>query len=71
MRLRNLLVESEEAVKVKKEVSLAVKMKEFYGVIERYERDGTVHKDDRQKVETLKDFITDMVKQADRRTDEN
>ena len=71
MRLRNLLVETDEEMKGQTEVSLAVKMKQFYSVIIRYERDGKVHRDDKQKIETLKDFITAMVKQADRRTDEN
>jgi len=70
MKLRNLLVETDEEMKVKKEVSLATKMKEFYGVIARYERDGKIHKDDKQKIETLKDFITDMVKQEARRNED-
>jgi len=67
MRLRNLLVETDEKETVPKKVSLATKMKEFYGVIARYERDGKIHKDDKAKIDTLKDFITDMVKQDDRR----
>ena len=69
MKLRDFLTENDEQMKVKKEVSLAVKMKEFYGVIARYERDGKVHRDDKSKIDTLKDFIQDMVKQDDRRED--
>ena len=71
MKLRNLLEEADEGINTKQqEVSLATKMKEFYGVIARYERDGKIHKDDKQKIETLKDFITDMVKQEARRNED-
>ena len=70
MKLRNLLVETDEEMKGQTEVSLAVKMKQFYSVIARYERDGKIHREDKQKIETLKDFITDMLKQTDRRNDE-
>lgn len=67
MKLRNLLAEADEKMNTQQEVSLTTKMKEFYGCIARYERDGKIHKNDKQKVETLKDFITDMVKQDSRR----
>jgi hypothetical protein len=67
MRLRNLFVESDEEMKVKKEVSLAVKMKQFYSVIIKYELEKKIHPDDKAKIETLKDFLTAMVKQSERR----
>lgn len=65
MKLKDFITENDE----KKEVSLTVKMKQFYSVIDRYERDGKIHKDDKAKIETLKDFITDMVKQSNRRNE--
>jgi len=69
MTLINLIEDIQE-LKEPKKISLVGKMKEFYGVIARYERDGEIHRDDRAKIETLKDFIQDMVKQDDRRNGE-
>jgi len=69
MRLRNLLVETDEEMKGQTEVSLAVKMKQFYSVIIKYELEKKIHPDDKAKIETLKDFLTAMVKQSERRNE--
>lgn len=65
MKLRNLL-ESEEITKKKK---LSEIMKNFKSIIERYEINGQVHKDDQSKMETLKDMISHMIKQEDKRNE--
>ena len=69
MKLRNLLVETDEEKQGQIEVSLSVKMKQFYSVLIRYELAKKIHPDDKAKIETLKDFITDMVKQSERRNE--
>lgn len=51
-------------------ISLVDKMKEFYSVIEYYEKKGFIHKDDRLKIDTFKDFILDMVKQDEKRKED-
>ena len=40
-----------------------------WSIIERYEINGEVHKDDQSKMETLKDMISHMIKQEDRRNE--
>jgi len=35
-------------------------------VIERFEKSGEIHKDDKDRVETFKDFIQNMVKDDER-----
>lgn len=71
MTLKSLNNEIENAKKLPetstRKPSLADKLKELNGVISRYEQDGVIHKEDKEKVETLKDFITDLVKQDDKR----
>ncbi len=49
MKLRELLVKTDEKMKGQTEVPLALKMKQFYSVIIRYERNGKIHRDDRKK----------------------
>ena len=64
MKVRDLLVENEtDGVKPLKPIpSLSDEMKKFYSVIENWERTGKIRKDDKIKIETLKDFISNMVK---------
>ncbi len=66
MKLRNLL-ESEEITQKKK---LSEIMKNFKSIIERYEINGEVHKDDQSKMETLKDMISHMIKEEARRNED-
>jgi len=66
MNLRDL-IESEEITQKKK---LSEIMKNFKSIIERYEINGEVHKDDQSKMETLKDMISHMIKQEDKRNED-
>ena len=43
--------------------------KNFKAIIERYEINGQVHKADQSKMETLKDMISHMIKQEDKRNE--
>ena len=45
-----------------KKVKLRNKLKDMWDIIDRYEKSGDIHKDDKQRVDTFKDFISDMVK---------
>ena len=65
MKLKYFL-ESEDTNNPPKQ-KLSEIMKDFKSVIERYERDGEIHRDDRAKIETLKDMISHMVKVQQRR----
>lgn len=65
MTLRSLL-ESEDITKKKK---LSEIMKNFKSIIERYEINGEVHKDDQSKMETLKDMISHMIKVEENRNE--
>ncbi len=64
MKVRDLLVENEnDEVKPSKPIpSLSEEMKKFYSVIENWERTGKIRREDKPKIETLKDFISNMVK---------
>lgn len=64
MKVRDLLVENEnDGVKPSKPIpSLSEEMKKFYSVIENWERTGKIRREDKPKIETLKDFISNMVK---------
>lgn len=69
MKLKNLLQESDvtnqKLPKDKKE-KLRNKLKDMWSVIEHFEKTGEIHKDDKAKIETFKDFIQDMVKDNER-----
>lgn len=66
MRLRHLLEEenTEELTNTPtdKKIKLRKKLKDMWDVIERFEKSGEIHKDDKDRVETFKDFIQSMVK---------
>ena len=65
MKVRNLLEEIEElksSLPKDKKAHLRDKLKGMWSVIERFEKNGEIHKDDRAKIETFKDFIRDFVK---------
>ena len=64
MKVRDLLKENEnDEVKPSKPIpSLSDEMKKFYSVIERWERTGKIHREDKIKIETMKDFISNYVK---------
>lgn len=66
MRLRHLLEEDniEELTNTPtdKKIKLRKKLKDMWDVIERFEKSGEIHKDDKDRVETFKDFIQSMVK---------
>ncbi len=65
MRVRNLMEEIEEvksSLPKDKKTHLRDKLKGMWSVIERFEKNDEIHKDDRAKVETFKDFIRDFVK---------
>jgi len=70
MRLRDLLEEEniEELTNTPKDkkVKLRNKLKDMWDVIERFEKKGEIHKDDKDRVETFKDFIQNMVKDDER-----
>jgi hypothetical protein len=64
MKVKDLLVENEnDVVKPLKPIpSLSEEMKKFYSVIENFERTGKIRREDKIKIDTLKDFISNMVK---------
>lgn len=62
MKVRELLEENDGVKSSKPIPSLSDEMKKFYSVIENWERTGKIRKDDKIKIETLKDFISNMVK---------
>ena len=64
MKVKDLFVENEiDGVKPSKPIpSLSEEMKKFYSVIENWERTGKIRREDKPKIETLKDFISNMVK---------
>ena len=70
MILRDLLEEenTEELTNTPKDkkVKLRNKLKNMWDVIERFEKSGEIHKDDKDRVETFKDFIQNMVKDDER-----
>ena len=70
MILRDLLEEenTEELINTPKDkkVKLRNKLKNMWDVIERFEKSGEIHKDDKDRVETFKDFIQNMVKDDER-----
>lgn len=70
MILRDLLEEenTEELTNTPKDkkVKLRNKLKDMWNVIERFEKSGEIHKDDKDRVETFKDFIQNMVKDDER-----
>lgn len=68
MRVRDLMVEVEENSKlpIDKKDKLRNKMKDMFDVIERFEKNGEIHKDDEKKVETFRDFIKDFIESGDR-----
>lgn len=65
MRLRNLIKESDfskESFPQDKKERLRNKLKDMWAVIEHLEKTGEIHRDDKQRMETFKDFIRDMLK---------
>jgi hypothetical protein len=69
MKLRNLLEDVNDVNQQAPKKKLSEIMINFKSIIERYEKDGEIHKDDQSKMETLKDMITHMVKEEDRRSE--
>ena len=67
MKIGDLLKEVGESKQPIQKKKLTEIMKNFKDVIERYERDGMIHKNDRDKIETLKDMVTHLVKEEDKR----
>jgi len=69
MRVKDLLKESDlsdQQPKDKKD-KLRNELKKIWSVIERFEKTGGIHRDDKPKMDTFKDFIKDMVKDDENR----
>lgn len=69
MRVKDLLKESDlsdQQPKDKKD-KLRNELKKIWSVIERFEKTGEIHRDDKPKMDTFKDFIKDMVKDDENR----
>lgn len=70
MKVKDLMRESEvsnEKFPQDKRVKLRNKLKDIWQVIDHFEKAGEIHRDDKQKIETFKDFIRDMVKDNENR----
>ena len=69
MKLENFLLQSKVTAisEVLQNAPFLQKLKDFSEIIVRYEKAGKIHKDDMEKLQTLKDFLDDFVKQIERR----
>ena len=65
MKVRDLIKEaqiSNNKFPEDKKVKLRNKLKDIWQIIDYFEKKGEIHRDDKIKVETFKDFIQDMLK---------
>ena len=68
MRVKDLIREGDVSNKLPKNTKqqLRNKLKGLFDVIENFEKNGEIHRDDKDRIETFKDFISDMVKEGER-----
>jgi len=68
MRVKDLIRESDVRNQLPKNTKqqLRNKLKGLFDVIENFEKNGEIHRDDKDRIETFKDFISDMVEEKDR-----
>ena len=68
MRVKDLIREGDVSNKLPKDTKqqLRNKLKSVFDVIENFEKNGEIHRDDKDRIETFKDFISDMVEEKDR-----
>lgn len=69
MKLENFLLQSKVTAisEVLQNVPFLQKLKDFSEIIKRYEEAKKIHKDDLEKLQTLKDFLDDFIKQIERK----